>query len=684
MARTRIRLVAALATTAAALAAPTTASAVTCDGLQTALDNSTNGGTVTVDAGAVCAGHWDLPSHTITLQGGGDGATLTGDTGEGRSQILYGESVGSTTIRNLTFVEGQAESDDELTDGNGGAIYIEGESPVTIEDNAFFQNDADANGGAVALVLDNQVFAPLQRGDASPVILRRNDFGAIEAGEPERDFGADGNDADGDGGAVYVSSFFRDVVVDDNLFAGNDSDGDPSFEGDGEHGGGGLRIDAADVTVLTGNTFFDNETAGDGGGASASTCRAEVEDNDFIGNIADGARDEMDGGGLYLDNVCRNDKARGAEVVQVVQSGNLFQENEIGDAVLGAGGGEMVRDLTVSSTNDSFVGNSIEAFQAAGGGGLAVFTDATRSLAARNLVAAGNEAGIEQAPARGLPQQTYGGGVFVIGAGGSEFRIEDSTIEGNTAQLGSGIFNVPPPSGGENTRAFARGQIQGDELVLQNSIVYGNVGSTDEIQGFGGTDVSYSDTCLEGGAYPGEGNLCVDPGLTAPNTDGNVNQVAGGPTIDRGSNALVDGDLTGDYAGDARVSNGKVDMGADEYKVVTQQPQPQPTAQQPPPPAAGGVAGTQQKKCVSRRIFRIRLRIPKGKKALSATVRVNGKKVRVVRGKRLRAPVRLRGLPKGKIRVRITIRLANGRKISGVRTYHTCIPKLPGDGPPKV
>ena len=69
---------------------------------------------------------------------------------------------------------------------------------------------------------------------------------------------------------------------------------------------------------------------------------------------------------------------------------------------------------------------------------------------------------------------------------------------------------------------------------------------------------------------------------------------------------------------------------------------------------------------------------------MSAVVRVNGKKVKVVRGKRLRAPVRLKGLPKGTIRVRITIRLANGRKISGVRTYHTCIPKLPGDGPPRV
>ena len=34
--------------------------------------------------------------------------------------------------------------------------------------------------------------------------------------------------------------------------------------------------------------------------------------------------------------------------------------------------------------------------------------------------------------------------------------------------------------------------------------------------------------------------------------------------------------------------------------------------------------------------------------------------------------------------VRITVRLTNGKKITGKRIYNTCIPKLPGDGPPKV
>jgi hypothetical protein len=87
---------------------------------------------------------------------------------------------------------------------------------------------------------------------------------------------------------------------------------------------------------------------------------------------------------------------------------------------------------------------------------------------------------------------------------------------------------------------------------------------------------------------------------------------------------------------------------------------------------------------VSRRHFRIRLRVPRGKTAVSATVRVNGKRVKVVRGRRLRAPVILRGLPKGKITVKIAIRLKGGKTVTGTRRYNTCIPRLPGDGPPPV
>ena len=81
------------------------------------------------------------------------------------------------------------------------------------------------------------------------------------------------------------------------------------------------------------------------------------------------------------------------------------------------------------------------------------------------------------------------------------------------------------------------------------------------------------------------------------------------------------------------------------------------------------------RRCVSRRKFRIRLRHPRGARVLSAVVRVNGKRVATRRGARITAPVNLRGLPKGRFTVRITVKLADGRTVSGTRRYRTCTPK---------
>jgi WD40 repeat protein len=89
-------------------------------------------------------------------------------------------------------------------------------------------------------------------------------------------------------------------------------------------------------------------------------------------------------------------------------------------------------------------------------------------------------------------------------------------------------------------------------------------------------------------------------------------------------------------------------------------------------------------RCVSRRRFAIRLRVPKGLAAISAAVFVNGRRVAVRRGARLRSAVDLRGLPKGRFKVRIAIKLRDGRTIAGTRTYRTCTRARRNRRPPKV
>ena len=80
--------------------------------------------------------------------------------------------------------------------------------------------------------------------------------------------------------------------------------------------------------------------------------------------------------------------------------------------------------------------------------------------------------------------------------------------------------------------------------------------------------------------------------------------------------------------------------------------------------------------CRSRRAFTIRLRRPRrGGRIRSAKVFVDGKRVKVLRGRRLRARVNLRGLPRGRYTVRVVIRTTRGKRIVAKRRYRTCVPE---------
>jgi hypothetical protein len=79
--------------------------------------------------------------------------------------------------------------------------------------------------------------------------------------------------------------------------------------------------------------------------------------------------------------------------------------------------------------------------------------------------------------------------------------------------------------------------------------------------------------------------------------------------------------------------------------------------------------------CASRRDFRIRLRVPRGQRLRSAKVYVNGRRVRVLRGRRLTATVDLRHLPRGRFTVRVVGVTSSGRVITETRRYRTCTPK---------
>jgi hypothetical protein len=76
------------------------------------------------------------------------------------------------------------------------------------------------------------------------------------------------------------------------------------------------------------------------------------------------------------------------------------------------------------------------------------------------------------------------------------------------------------------------------------------------------------------------------------------------------------------------------------------------------------------KSCVSRRKFVIRVRAPRGVSVTSTTVFVNNRKAGSSR--RPSAVISLKGLPRGKVKVKVVALLSDGRQLVLRRTYQTC------------
>jgi hypothetical protein len=105
------------------------------------------------------------------------------------------------------------------------------------------------------------------------------------------------------------------------------------------------------------------------------------------------------------------------------------------------------------------------------------------------------------------------------------------------------------------------------------------------------------------------------------------------------------------------------------------------------PPGVIGLPSN--KRCVSRRRFRICIRQPGGIQIQTALVFLNGKKIRVLtrkvfQKKRKVANVNLRGLPRGTFKVRIVVLTAEGKTLRGTRKYRTCTKKRKSKRPPKL
>ena len=122
-----------------------------------------------------------------------------------------------------------------------------------------------------------------------------------------------------------------------------------------------------------------------------------------------------------------------------------------------------------------------------------------------------------------------GGAITAFNGNTNVLRIQNCTIAGNSANYGSAIY--------------------GWYLDIDNTIIWGNTGSTVQIYQSPTNSVRYS--VVEGG-YTGAGNLNVNPQFAGA---GDFSLAAGSPAIDAGDNTAVPAGLIADATGAPRFAD---------------------------------------------------------------------------------------------------------------------------------
>jgi hypothetical protein len=115
--------------------------------------------------------------------------------------------------------------------------------------------------------------------------------------------------------------------------------------------------------------------------------------------------------------------------------------------------------------------------------------------------------------------------------------------------------------------------------------------------------------------------------------------------------------------------------------VATLPPAPRPRAAPEPLPrvrATDVIKLPSAKHCISHRRFVVRIKRPRGTTLTAVRVFINGARVRLLRGRRIKSSITLKRVPQGRFEVRVSVTTGTSSAISLSRTlrYRTCARKV--------
>jgi predicted outer membrane repeat protein len=493
-------------------------------------------------------------------------------TGTGIDMAITGSA--SPTINNCRFNLCINSSD-------GGAMQINGSSPTISQ--CTFTNCSATNGGAIYAVNSvvniskNCTFTKntasnyggaIYAASGSAVNISNSDFGLDDA--------SSGNSATDFGGAIYATDSNTKITISNGNFKNNkgtDFGGAISTNGNVELNissgssftynqadisGGCLCIDNGGTVRINNSDFTDNSAPNGGGGVifSDHTNTFIIDSCNFVKNLPGNSSGNTGGGALKI-------------------SGSLTISNSIISNYItsGPGGG-----IYCSSSGEAMISTcKFSGNETTNGNGGAIYCTLGKvTLYACKLI-------------NNTASNGNGGGIYCIDSGINKLTLINCLMANNSANSSSGIGGaiyirasdcdiycsslINNTAGVASQSIFAtRSDTSSSTMNISNSIIWCNTGAVNSFLSIYRYTVYsnynfYKESATvnsPAGFYSSNDvKVFTDP-LLSDTLNGDFTLTASSPCINAGRNDLIPTNVATDIAGNPRVVNGTVDIGAYE------------------------------------------------------------------------------------------------------------------------